>query len=305
MNFLTWRLYRVEWAIALALLAAFTAVELATGLPMMSRWHTLMTECGPNSPQGHASACKSIISAAANDLRVLSVTVPVIIGILWGAPLVAHETETGTRTFAWTQGVTRARWLLVKSGWLLLASALVAAAVAALVTWSLGPDNAMRAETFSSANYFDVQGIVPVGYAVFATALGITAGVLLRRLIPAIAVTLGVFIGVRLLVDDVIRHNFMPAVTTIVGATSTWEPPGLAWVLGTTGVVTSIPCGSRPSGGAPGNGSGHCLETVGQAITYQPGYRYWPFQFIETGLYVALATGLLALAIWLTNRRDA
>jgi hypothetical protein len=304
MTFLTWRLYRVGWAIALALLAAFTAVELATGLPMMSRWHALVTVCGPNSPQGHTSACNSIISGAVNDLRVLSVTVPVIIGILWGAPLVAQEAETGTRTFAWTQGVTRARWLLVKSGWLLLASAVLSGAVAALVTWSLGPDNALRGEAFSSANYFDVQGIVPVGYAVFATALGITAGALLRRLIPAIAVTLGGFIGVRLLVDDVIRHNFMPAVTTIVSATSTWQPPGLAWVLGDSGAVKSIPCGQRPAG-VHGNGSGHCLETIGQAITYQPGYRYWPFQFIETGLYLALAAGLLALAFWLIKRRDA
>jgi len=120
----------------------------------------------------------------------------------------------------------RTRWLLVKSGWLLLASALVSGVVAALVTWSCGPTNAFRAAAFSSGNYFDVQGIVPVRYAVFAAALGITAGTALRRLIPAIAVTLGVFIGVRLLVDDVIRPHFLPTVTTIVSATSTWEPPG-------------------------------------------------------------------------------
>lgn len=296
MSFLTWRLYRAQWAIAAALLAVFAAVELATGLSVVSHWHSVMATCQPNTIQGPSSPCGNLISAAGNDLRVLSILVPAIIGILWGAPMVAQEAEAGTRTFAWTQGVTRTRWLLVKSGWLLLASALVSGAVAALVTWSLGPVNAWRADAFSSGNYFDVQGIVPAGYAVFATALGITAGAALRRLIPAIAVTLGVFIGIRLLVDDVIRPHYMPAVTTVVSATSTWEPPGLAWVLRDTGVTKSIPCGSR---------SGHCLETVAQAITYQPGYRYWPFQVIEAGLYVALAAGLLALALWLARRRDA
>jgi hypothetical protein len=296
MNFLTWRLYRVQWAIAAALVAAFVAVELATGLSVVSHWPSLAATCRPNVPLGPDSGCDQIMSAAGNDLRVLSVLVPAIIGILWGAPLVAQEVEAGTRTFAWVQGVTRTRWLLVKSGWLLLAAALVSGVVAALVTWSLGPTNAFRAEAFSSANYFDVQGVVPVGYAVFATALGITAGALLRRLIPAIAVTLGAFIGVRLLVDDVLRQHFMPAVTTIVSATSTWGPPGLGWVLRDTGITKSIPCGSR---------SGHCLETVGQAITYQPGYRYWPFQAIETVLYLVLAAGLLTLALWYIKRRDA
>jgi hypothetical protein len=296
MNYLTWRLYRVQWAIAAALVAAFVAVELATGLSIVSHWPSLAATCRPNVPLGPDSGCDQVISAAGNDLRVLSLLVPAIIGILWGAPLVAQEVEAGTRTFAWTQGVTRTRWFLVKAGWLLLASALVSGVVTALVTWSCGPDNAFRATTFSSANYFDVQGIVPVGYAVFATALGITAGAALRRLIPAIAVTLGVFIGVRLLVDDVLRHNFMPAVTTVVSVRSTWEPPGLGWVLSDTGITRSIPCGSR---------SGHCLETVAQAITYQPGWRYWPFQAIETGLYLALAAGLLALAVWYIKRRDA
>ena len=40
-----------------------------------------------------------------------------------GAPAVAREAETGTAHFAWTQAVTRRRWLTVKAGWLLLAAA--------------------------------------------------------------------------------------------------------------------------------------------------------------------------------------
>jgi hypothetical protein len=39
--------------------------------------------------------------------------------------------------------------------------------------------------------------------------------------------------------------------------------------------------------------------------TYQPGYRFWPFQFIETGIFAALAAALIAVAFFVTRRRDA
>jgi len=42
--------------------------------------------------------------------RRLVVAVPGLIGIFWGAPLVARELETGTYRLAWTQSVTRKRW---------------------------------------------------------------------------------------------------------------------------------------------------------------------------------------------------
>ena len=43
----------------------------------------------------------------------------------------------------------------------------------------------------SSRSRFDIQGIVPIGYAVFAVALGIAAGTLIGRSLPALAVTVG------------------------------------------------------------------------------------------------------------------
>ncbi len=43
-------------------------------------------------------------------------------------------------------------------------------------------------------NVFDVQGIVPVGYALFAVVLGLAAGTIVRRTLPALAITLGVFV---------------------------------------------------------------------------------------------------------------
>jgi hypothetical protein len=333
MTWVVWRQYRAQGAIALTLLAAFAAMELTTGFQMAAAWHSLLESCpasARNGPGGNSSCSGGvIIGKLGNDLRVLSVLAPAIIGILLGAPLVAHEMETGTTTFAWTQGITRSRWLLVKAGWLLLAAAAWSGAVSALVTFWSGPVNAMRGDQFAG-DFFATQGLVPVGYTVFATALGITAGALLRRTLPAIAVTIGGFIGVRLLVDA-LRPHFMPAVTTVISMTSTWSPAGISWPLGSSVIsrsgqaltsavgVNGIPISAAcqklvPLAPPPGPGSGNpgtaalaCMQSAGfrQTVTYQPGWRYWPFQGIETGIYLVLAAALVAVAWYVLRRRDA
>jgi hypothetical protein len=50
-----------------------------------------------------------------------------------------------------------------------------------------------------------------------------------------------------------------------------------------------------------------CLAHLGYRsfVTYQPGYRFWPFQFIETGIFVTLDAALIAGAFFLLRRRDA
>jgi hypothetical protein len=97
----------------------------------------------------------------------------------------------------------------------LLAAAACGGAIAALTTWWSGPTNAQFASAFTPGQ-FDTQGIVPIGYAVFAMALGIAAGTVARRTIPAIAVALGGFIALRLVISDFVRQHYMAAVTTLL-----------------------------------------------------------------------------------------
>ena len=117
---------------------------------------------------------------------------PLLPGLFWGAPMVAHELETGTQPVRLDAEHHQAALAGGQAGWLLLAAAVLAGAVSALVTWWSGPDNALTADAFK-ANRFDITDIVPVGYAIFAMALGICAGMLLRRTLPALAVTLAGF----------------------------------------------------------------------------------------------------------------
>jgi len=247
--------------------------------------------------------------------------------MLWGAPLVAHELESRTIDFAWTQSVTRTRWLTVKAGWLLLAAAACGAAIAALTTWWSGPGNALQADAFAPGQ-FDTQGVVPIGYAVFAMALGIAAGTASRRTLPAIAVALGGFIALRLVISDFLRQHYMTAVTTYYHVTGSFTPPGQAWVLAQgavsrTGVVVpqgwgdlypALPAACRrllPT--APTGQSGwlnavlSCMQAHGWRgfATYQPASRYWPFQGIETGIYLLLAAALIAVTFAIVRRRDA
>jgi hypothetical protein len=67
------------------------------------------------------SGCDIIVRHFQNEfdgwlkaVRGLAV-LPALAGLFVGAPLLARELEQGTHRFAWTQGVTRRRWLLSKT----------------------------------------------------------------------------------------------------------------------------------------------------------------------------------------------
>ncbi len=331
MTWLVWRQYRAQGAIASALLAALAALILADGFGLASRWHSMVATCSGRSAclqQQPPLASGAVVDA----VFLLGLIVPVVLGALWGAPLVASELESRTSDFAWAQSVTRTRWLTIKAGWLLLAAAACGGAIAALTTWWSGPSNALAENAFMPGQ-FDIQGIVPVGYAVFAVALGIAAGTLMRRTLPAVAVTLGGFIALRLVIADIIRPHYAAAVTTYFKVTayntSSFTPPGQAWLfnegaVSSTGVIVPRGWGTLGEGALPAtcqkllnaapqtksgpmNAIFSCMQAHGWRgfASYQPASRYWPFQGIETGIYILLAAALIAVTFVIVRRRDA
>ncbi len=114
MTWLVWRQYRAQAAIASVLLAALAAVVLADGLQIASRWHSVLVSCAGNG--GCLQQQPALVNGVLSDLPYIALVVPVVLGMLWGAPLVASELEARTSDFAWTQSVTRTRWLAVKAG---------------------------------------------------------------------------------------------------------------------------------------------------------------------------------------------
>jgi hypothetical protein len=338
MTWLTWRQYRLQAAVAALVLAVFATVLLVTGFQLAAQWHTLLASCTASHTCGNLHEGGPPLSSALGwDFVVLSLLAPALFGVLVGAPLVAHEFEARTCDFAWAQSITRTRWLAVRVGWLLLAAAVWGGVIAALVTWWSGPRNAAFANAFQS-NYFDQQGLVPVAYSVFATALGIASGAVLRRTLPAIAIVIGGFIGMRLWISQGLRMHFMSPVTAFYGAAANFNPPAGSLNVGgglvnqagqvVTGslsnvMIDGVPSTSLPaacqqlipaSANGPNGPSGAtlnavygCLQKAGyrQFLTYQPISRYWAFQGIETGIYLAVAAALIAITFYAVRRRDA
>jgi ABC-type transport system involved in multi-copper enzyme maturation permease subunit len=328
MIWLVWRQHRSQVYFAAAALAAFAVLLLVTGLQMASQYHAALVSCAASGTCGSLQSTLTLGSPPMVFLVLLSMAVPAVLGVFWGAPLVARELELGTSQFAWMQSVTRQRWLAAKTGWTLLAAAAWGGAVSALVTWWSGPENALKHQNFRPGQ-FDIQGIVPVGYALFAVALGIAVGTLVRRVLPALAITLGVFAGVRFLIAYFVRPHYLTAITTTSSVSSRAEPTGSYWrlsqgvigpdgrvfqdtglaaFLGSTRVTIPGRCRLSPHAAHPGRFADRvaCLSAHGYHgfLTYQPAGRYWPFQGIETGIFVLLAAVLIAVTARLVIRRD-
>jgi hypothetical protein len=325
MTWVTWRQYRYQGALAAALFAALAVLLLISGLHAALVWHSALTSCTKDATcAGLAGSPLSLANPTVAALVVCTSAVPLLPGLFWGAPMVANELETGTNQFAWTQSITRRRWLAVRTGWLLLAAAVLAGAVSALVTWWSGPDNALQADAFQ-VNRFDITAIVPVGYAIFAMALGICAGTLLRRTLPALAITLVGFVGLRALIALWLRLHYLTPVTAYYKLTTQFAPAGsyLGVSQGMIGphakpepagfygtVVNGLPVPAACQNVMGGSGPGRvmsCMASHGYRgyITYQPANRFWTFQGIETGIFLVLAAVLLGVTFRVLERRDA
>jgi ABC-type transport system involved in multi-copper enzyme maturation permease subunit len=202
---LTWRQYRTQLLVAVGALAVLAVILLLTGPSLAHLYSTTVATC-----KTHNDCSTAKNSFLLNDadlqttLNVLVVVVPGILGVFWAAPLIARELETGTYRLAWTQSVTRIRWLAVKVGVIGLASMAVAGLLSLMVTWWSAPFDRVTMNPFGS---FDERDIVPVAYAAFAFAIGVTLGMLTRRTVPAMAATAVAFVATRVAVLLWLRPN--------------------------------------------------------------------------------------------------
>jgi hypothetical protein len=212
----TWRQFRTQAAAAFAALAALAIVLAITGPHLAHLYDTsgIATCKAPSNCDALKSAFLRHDRLLQNLLGPLLLAVPALLGIFWGAPLVARELETGTYRLAWTQSITRTRWLAAKVALIGLASIAFAGLCSLMITWWSSPVDHVNTNRFTPGA-FDERGTVAIGYAAFAFALGLTAGTLIRRTVPAMAATLVAFVGARLAMTYWIRpHLIAPAHTS-------------------------------------------------------------------------------------------
>jgi len=315
---LVWRLHRNQAYIAAAGLAVLTALLLLTGITITRDYHQFTATCMAARTCSHAS---SLFASDSGITSLVSATmvIPLLFGLFWGAPLLSREFEDGTHNLAWTQGITRIFWLSQTILWPILAAAGWGTAMAALISWWRGPQNAAGAPVRLATFTFDIQGIVPVAYAVFAVALGIAAGALFRRMAPAMAATVTVFAGLRFLLAEYIRPHYLAPLTRLYPPFNDSAAPPGALVLSNatlapdgTDVTAAlgyqqIPAACRGNVQQAAAQLNACLAAHGfhTRILYQPANRFWAFQGIETGIYIVLAAALIAVAYRLVLVRDA
>ena len=340
---LTLRQFRTEAIVgctalaALALVVAITGPHLAQVNDAFQRACRAVGDCqtAPN-PVFNVDAPLQIL------LPVIGIITPALLGLFFGAPLIASELESGTYRLAWTQSISRRRWLATKLAVVGVAAAVLTGLVIWMLDWWASPLDAVNQDRFSPG-VFSWHGVVPIGYALFAFALGVAAGVLARRTVPAMAATLVGFVAARLVVENWMRPNLAPPLhkaysllTTGFGSLQLSAPSGTyaltaprvaipnAWLLSTalvdraghalTGKEFIRLCpGYAHIGTEPPTpvqimaAHAACVRklsmTYQTVATYQPGSRFWPFQWAETGVFVAAALALCGLAYWGLRRR--
>jgi hypothetical protein len=189
---------------------------------------------------------------------------------------------------------------------------------------------------------FGARGVVPIGYAAFAFALGVAVGLVVRRSVVAIAVTLAAVVVVQIVMPLTLRSHLVAPVQTDITITATnirgigGDPatgridridvtagaPG-DWMLSNhtinaagqlAGVLPSWVIECLPGPGA-GKGSPQSMpqsvnacftrladEGYRQRVTSQPASHFWALQWRETGILLAVALLLTGFCFWRIRR---
>jgi len=325
MAWVTWRQHRFALAGVAGLLGVLAAYLLYTGLPMHHAY-AAVAACRPASSLACGNATGDFDNAhwsTAEAIAVLLQVVPALIGAFAVAPILARELETGTFRYAWTQGIGRTRWTLAKLVPLAVTVAAAAGAFSVLFSWYFKPfvDQGLQTRLPPLAPLvFDLHGVAFAAWTLAACSIGALAGMLIRRVVPAIAATMAAWAGLALSAGLFLRQHYL---TPLVAHNP--NLPGSAWIISSwyTGrdgkplsqaAVSQFLQGYHPAAKQVGPNSFQTnLDPVGYItqhgykfwVTYQPGSRFWPFQWIEGGYLLGLSVLLLAATIWLVRHRAA
>ncbi|WP_042406246.1 ABC transporter permease subunit [Streptacidiphilus carbonis] len=333
MIWLTWRQFRIQALAAATVLAAAAIYLLVTGQQMHHAYTVAEAAC--RQPRSQCGLILQQFQQAHNGplqlFQLLLLAMPPLIGVFWGAPLIASELERGTHRMTWNQSITPMRWLTVKLTAVGLAAIATSGSFSLLVTWWASPLDHVADSRFGAVT-FATRNIVPLGYAAFAFALATALGLAFRRVLLAMALTLAVFVGLQVLFATQVRPNLLPSTVSqpAVNASLLSQAGGIgsdggndlltvfnpgpagAWIQSGGNVLNSqgqqisfSEVSTCMNGGPQGMAAiGDCLapHDLHIDLTYQPGSNYWPLQWYETGIYLALAALFSGACFWRIRR---
>lgn len=320
MAWVTWRQHRLAF-FGIAVLLGALAVYLWLEGRQVHHAYAVAVGCHPAGSVACVNAITDFTSTyhhTATIVPALLQTVPALIGAFLGAPVLARELETGTFRYAWTQGFGRWRWTLAKLVSLAVVAAATTGAFSLLFSWYYQPFFADGQTNPLAAIVFDLQGFGFASWTLVAFAMGSVAGMLTRRVVPAIIATLAAYTGLAFVVATFLRLRYLtPLVTSQLNVpasalvTRTWGTrDGQVAFTGRPPIdlLQQLCAPSAVGPGKPSSGTiAECLGRHGYSLwtSYLPASRFWPFQWIEGSWLLALSLLLITATAWLVRRRAA
>ncbi|MDX6207548.1 MAG: hypothetical protein QOF39_3605 [Frankiales bacterium] len=335
----TWRQHRAEASVAAFILVVVSAVMVAVGNAARSRAHLLGL---PGCLSSHGD-CSNALEQMHQHFHTIPpitgslIAVPLLAGMFWAAPLVSREYEAGTHRLAWTQSVAPLRWITTKLILIFSVLALAALVLGILAAWTLSPLSPAFGGRYNSTLY-DIQGVVPVACMLFALALGVATSALIRRTIPAMAVTLVGYAAARIPVHFFRAHlaPFARYSATVPVRALTDRPGGSPQSLG----AATLPPGAWVNSVSITDSAGHSIATGGgnlglllhfcpdakpdsagnihvtsacqrvldsstvhETVLYHPSSHFWLLQAVESTLFLGLAAVLVTVAVLVVTGR--
>ncbi|MGH3763161.1 ABC transporter permease [Actinophytocola sp.] len=299
MFWLTIRQHRIQLVVTAALLAGFGLVLLVHGIGTA------------DAAAGLSGGDLEAVLAERHQVLGLVIgwlpAVPLLVGLFWGAPVLAREFERGTHYLAWTQTVPRGRWLLLKLAWLGLLVTLAGLALGAMVTaWTATFAGTRFASRFGDNAVFASTGVAAGAWWLFAFMVGVAGGAVLRRMLPAMAVTVAVFllamVGVFTSRDEYAEPARVVSDEPMAMSTVDLLPAGVAWVDPAGREVEQVDGARCPVPRTYWD----CMRDAGyRVVSYvHPPDRYWHFQWTEAGILLCGAVLLAGVAHQRVARRS-
>ncbi|MEU9189600.1 hypothetical protein AB0D14_34680 [Streptomyces sp. NPDC048484] len=187
-----------------------------------------------------------------------------------GGALIGREMENGTARLAWTQSVSPTRWLAAKLAVPALLLTIGGTVFVFAFRWAWVAQRDLMSNNWASADIFAARGPVLVAYSLCALAVGALAGVVLRRSLPALAVSCGVMYLINHILEEYRPHLW----SSKSGDSSLGE----GWRSG---------------------------KWEFDDLAFQPESHYWPMHLVETGIVLAITLLATGAAFWVLRRRTA
>jgi hypothetical protein len=310
----TWRFQRIELLLLGLLMLGGIGFFTATRTEVRTLFQPeFFATCGLQSENG---VCRgpSILFEIGNGLLRWMVLLPLAFALLLTAPLV-NELSNGNYRLAWTQGLSRERWLALRLLAIVALGLLCAVATTLVYRWWASPGEPGYGEYLW--DHYDRNGTVLVGETFFAVALLLAAGVLVRHTLPAIFIGTLLYGAVKLTMLDWLRPGLVqPKQIQLPGFQSVGTSPvewyqSTRWIDGTGARVPDQRLFLELCRGETFDQNQYetlmnkCLadNQISQVMSIHPASHYWPMQLIESGLYVAAGLGLLWFTVWYVLRR--